>query len=233
MRVVNLAHGAFAMIGGYLASYATMQMGLRLFRGDRAGGSGHDADRLAAGAVALPAHLRQARIDASADDGGHRLRRHRDRQLSDGPDAEDDPIAADFGDPGRSRFPQHRRASACSSSPAASSWSRRCGSRSNTRLWASNCAPRSKNPTWRAPWACAPMPISSAATSSRRRWRRSVVRSGAEFLPIEPFYALRYIVTFLVVVSVGGAGSILGSLYACLLARRDRRDGPLSRARFR
>lgn len=40
---------------------------------------------------------------------------------------------------------------------------------------------------------------------------------GAEFLPIEPYYALRYMVTFLVVVSVGGAGSIPGALIACLL----------------
>ncbi len=40
---------------------------------------------------------------------------------------------------------------------------------------------------------------------------------GAEFLPIEPYYALRYMVTFLVVVSVGGAGSIGGALAACLL----------------
>jgi branched-chain amino acid transport system permease protein len=40
---------------------------------------------------------------------------------------------------------------------------------------------------------------------------------GAEFLPIEPYYALRYMVTFLVVVSVGGAGSIPGALAACLL----------------
>lgn len=39
---------------------------------------------------------------------------------------------------------------------------------------------------------------------------------GAEMLPIEPFYALRYMVTFLVVVSVGGAGSILGALSASL-----------------
>ena len=28
MRVVNLAHGAFAMIGGYIASYATRNLGL-------------------------------------------------------------------------------------------------------------------------------------------------------------------------------------------------------------
>jgi branched-chain amino acid transport system permease protein len=40
---------------------------------------------------------------------------------------------------------------------------------------------------------------------------------GAELLPIEPYYALRYMVTFLVVVSVGGAGSIAGALAACLL----------------
>lgn len=40
---------------------------------------------------------------------------------------------------------------------------------------------------------------------------------GAEILPIEPFYALRYMVTFLVVASVGGAGSIMGALSASLL----------------
>ncbi|MDQ0455814.1 branched-chain amino acid ABC transporter permease [Rhizobium paknamense] len=40
---------------------------------------------------------------------------------------------------------------------------------------------------------------------------------GAELLPVEPYYALRYMVTFLVVVSVGGAGSIPGALTACLL----------------
>jgi branched-chain amino acid transport system permease protein len=40
---------------------------------------------------------------------------------------------------------------------------------------------------------------------------------GAQMLPIEPYYALRYMVTFLVVVSVGGAGSIPGALVACLL----------------
>jgi len=40
---------------------------------------------------------------------------------------------------------------------------------------------------------------------------------GSELLAIEPYYALRYMVTFLVVVSVGGAGSIPGALIACLL----------------
>lgn len=40
---------------------------------------------------------------------------------------------------------------------------------------------------------------------------------GAQLLPIEPHYALHHLVTLLVVVSVGGAGSIAGALLACLL----------------
>ena len=39
---------------------------------------------------------------------------------------------------------------------------------------------------------------------------------GAEILPIEPYYALRYMVTFLVVVSVAGSGSINRTLLAAL-----------------
>jgi branched-chain amino acid transport system permease protein len=39
---------------------------------------------------------------------------------------------------------------------------------------------------------------------------------GADMLPIEPFYALRYLVTFLVVVAVGGIGNFKGSLVAAL-----------------
>ena len=39
---------------------------------------------------------------------------------------------------------------------------------------------------------------------------------GAGLLPIEPFYALRYLVLFLVVVVIGGLGSFRGSLAAAL-----------------
>jgi branched-chain amino acid transport system permease protein len=39
---------------------------------------------------------------------------------------------------------------------------------------------------------------------------------GAEMLPLEPFYALRYLVLFLVVVAVGGLGSFKGSFIAAL-----------------
>ncbi|MDH5540580.1 MAG: branched-chain amino acid ABC transporter permease [Rhizobacter sp.] len=40
---------------------------------------------------------------------------------------------------------------------------------------------------------------------------------GAELMPLEPFYALKYLVLVLVVVAVGGMGSLLGPLAAALL----------------
>lgn len=40
---------------------------------------------------------------------------------------------------------------------------------------------------------------------------------GAQLLPIEPYYALRYLVTLVVIVAVGGSGSIVGTLLASLL----------------
>jgi branched-chain amino acid transport system permease protein len=39
---------------------------------------------------------------------------------------------------------------------------------------------------------------------------------GAEVMPLEPYYALKYLVLVLVVVAVGGMGSLLGSLIAAL-----------------
>lgn len=39
---------------------------------------------------------------------------------------------------------------------------------------------------------------------------------GAELMPLEPYYALKYLVLVLVVVSVGGMGSIAGSLVAAV-----------------
>lgn len=40
---------------------------------------------------------------------------------------------------------------------------------------------------------------------------------GAELMPLEPYYALRYLVLVLVIVAVGGMGSITGSLVAAML----------------
>ena len=40
---------------------------------------------------------------------------------------------------------------------------------------------------------------------------------GAELMPLEPYYALKYLVLVLVVVAVGGMDDIFGSLAAALL----------------
>jgi branched-chain amino acid transport system permease protein len=40
---------------------------------------------------------------------------------------------------------------------------------------------------------------------------------GSQFLPLEPWYALEYLVPVLLVVAVGGLGSLKGSFYAALL----------------
>lgn len=48
---------------------------------------------------------------------------------------------------------------------------------------------------------------------------------GAQLLPITPHYALQYLVTILVVVAVGGAGSIGGALAACLILGAVRTTG--------
>jgi branched-chain amino acid transport system permease protein len=39
---------------------------------------------------------------------------------------------------------------------------------------------------------------------------------GAELMPLEPYYALKYLVLVLVVVAVGGMGSVMGSLVAAV-----------------
>jgi branched-chain amino acid transport system permease protein len=40
---------------------------------------------------------------------------------------------------------------------------------------------------------------------------------GSDMFPLEPFYALQYLVLVLIVVSVGGLGSIKGTLIAALV----------------
>jgi branched-chain amino acid transport system permease protein len=39
---------------------------------------------------------------------------------------------------------------------------------------------------------------------------------GADLMPLEPFYALKYLVTFLIVVAVGGIGNFKGSFVAAI-----------------
>ena len=89
MRVVNLAHGAFAMIAGYIASYAARDLGM-----------GYAVAILLAiiGTVIISIPLERllyrriygsARTDPGADDHRHHLLRDRHHQLLLRPDPED------------------------------------------------------------------------------------------------------------------------------------------------
>jgi branched-chain amino acid transport system permease protein len=216
MRVVNLAHGAFAMIGGYIASYVAKDLG-----------AGYAAGVLAAvlGTVALSVPLERLiyrRIYASP-------------QLTQvlmtigvafvvigvtnfvfGPTLKPIPLDPALSGPvdiGFRAIPAHRlMVMAVGLAVAAGLWVLIERTAFGVRLRAA---------------------VENAAMTAALGVRTDVVYAvsfalatglaalggviGAEFLPIEPYYALRYMVTFLVVVSVGGAGSIPGALAACLL----------------
>ena len=234
MRVVNLAHGAFAMIGGYIASYAAQSIS--------ASATARPSLLAVVGTIVIAIPLERllyrriygaAGADAGADDHRHHLLHHRHRQLCLRPDAEDDPAAGRAAGLGRSRLPLDRHPSALRHRLRPRRRRRRSGTRSRRRPSASSCAPRSTTPPWRPRSACAPRSSMRSASPSRSGLRRFGGVVGAELLPVEPYYALRYMVTFLVVVSVGGAGSIPGALARLPAARRHRHDRPLSDAGIR
>ncbi|QEN85553.1 branched-chain amino acid ABC transporter permease [Labrys sp. KNU-23] len=216
MRVVNLAHGAFAMIGGYIASYAAQSLGL-----------GYALAILVAVAgtvvIALP------------------LERLLYRRLYDapeltqvlmtigitfcvigianyvfGPTLKTIPLPEPLRGPvdlGFRSIAAHKLfAIACGLAVALALWYLIEKTGFGIKLRAS---------------------VDNAAMAASLGVRTTIVYAvsfaiavglaafggivGAELLPIEPYYALRYMVTFLVVVCVGGAGSIPGALLACLV----------------
>ncbi|MGO4571617.1 branched-chain amino acid ABC transporter permease [Microvirga sp. 2TAF3] len=216
MRVVNLAHGAFAMIAGYIASYAQRELG-----------TGYAAAILLAilGTIAISIPLERflyRRIYGSP-------------QLTQvlmtigitfcvigitnyffGPTLKTIPLPPSLAEPvdiGFRTVAAHRLfVMACGVVVAAGLWFLIERTMFGIKLRAT---------------------VDNAAMADALGVRTQVVYAisfaiamglaafggvvGAEFLPIEPYYALRYMVTFLVVVSVGGAGSIPGALLACLV----------------
>ena len=217
MRVVNLAHGAFAMIGGYIASYAIRELGVNY-------GGAIALAVLGTVAVTMPLEFLLYR----------RLYRNRDPLVQVlmtigitfviigvsnfvfGPTLKTIPLPTDLRGPldiGFRTIPAHRVfVIACGIATAFSLWYLIERTSFGIKLRAA---------------------VDHAAMASALGVRTEVIYAasfalavalgafggviGAEILPIEPFYALRYMVTFLVVVSVGGAGSIWGALVASLL----------------
>jgi branched-chain amino acid transport system permease protein len=216
MRVVNLAHGAFAMIGGYLASYATMQLGFGYF-------AGIALAVLGTALIALPLEpLLYRRIYGKPElmqvlmTVGIAFAAIGIVNYLMGPTLKTiplPPILATPVDLGFRSIAGHRLFVIASGIVVvAALWIAIEYTTLGVKLRAAIEKPdmaRALGVRTNAYFlGCYVVATALAAFGGA---------VGAEFLPIEPFYALRYIVTFLVVVSVGGAGSILGSLFACLL----------------
>jgi branched-chain amino acid transport system permease protein len=193
MRVVNLAHGAFAMIGGYIASYAARDLGLAYAV----------AVMLAiAGTILMTIGITFCIIGIANYVFGPTLK------TIPTPDALRQPISLGF----RTVSAHRLFVIACGTAVALGLWYFIERTAFGVKLRAA---------------------VDNAAMAAALGVRTEVVYAvsfavavglaafggvvGAELLPIEPYYALRYMVTFLVVVSVGGAGSIPGALAACLL----------------
>jgi branched-chain amino acid transport system permease protein len=217
MRVVNLAHGAFAMIGGYFASYAIRDLGFNY------------AGAIAVAVIATVIILMPLEMLLY-----RRLYRNGDPLVQVlmtigitfvvigvtnfvfGPTLKSIPLPTVLSGPmdiGFRMIPTHRIfVIACGAITALALWYFVEKTSFGVKLRAS---------------------VDHAAMASALGVRTEVIYAisfavavalgafggvvGAEILPIEPFYALRYMVTFLVVVSVGGAGSIWGALAASLL----------------
>jgi len=216
MRVVNLAHGAFAMVGGYLASYAARDLGLGYALG---------LVLAIAGTVVIAAPIERLLY----------RRIYNAPELTQvlmtigitfciigitnylfGPTLKTIPLPPVLSGPvdlGFRSIAAHKLfAILCGGAVAAALWYLIERTAFGVKLRAS---------------------VDSAQMAAALGVRTRTVYAasfaiavglaafggivGAELLPIEPYYALRYMVTFLVVVSVGGPGSIGGALLAALV----------------
>jgi len=216
MKVVNLAHGAFAMIGGYIASYATRDLGLPYGLGVLAAVAGTvliavPLERFLYRRIYGAPQLTQVLMTIGITFVIIGL-----ANFALGPTLKTVPLPEALQGPvnlGFRAIAAHKLfAIACGILVAGALWVLVEKTGFGIRLRAS---------------------VEDAAMAAALGVRTRIVYAvsfalavalaafggvvGAELLPIEPYYALRYMVTFLVVVSVGGAGSIPGALLACLL----------------
>jgi len=217
MRVINLAHGAFAMIGGYLASYAVSEYGLHYSVAILVAVVGTVI-------VSIPFEvLLYRRIYRTADSLlqvlitiGICFLIIGITNLEFGPTSKSIPLPPALTGPldiGFRSMPTHRLfVIACGAATAAALWwlieKTNFGIKLRASVDHSGMADALGIRTSVIYAATFALAIGLAAFGG-------VV--GAEILPIEPFYGVRYMVIFLVVVSVGGAGSIAGALSASML----------------
>lgn len=217
MRVVNLAHGAFAMVGGYLASYAIRQLGLPY-------GVAVPLAILATVVIALPLEvLLFRRIYGGAEPLkqvlmtiGITFAVIGVMNAVFGPTIKPIPLPEALRgtvDLGFRTMAIHRLAViGAGLAVALGLWLMIEKTAFGVRLRAAVDNPGMAAAlgirTERLYLATFALAVALAAFGGI---------AGAELMPIEPTYALKYMVTFLVVVSIGGAGSIGGALAAAIV----------------
>ena len=212
MKVINLAHGAFAMVGGYLASHLLVSCGWDFI----------PAVVVAVGAtvlISLPVEmLLYRRLYKSRDPLVHLLMTIGITFLAIGvvnylfgPTIKSIPLPGMISgsiDIGIRTMPAHRLfVIACGVVVAGSLWLFIERTAFGIRLLASV-----DNSNMASALGVRTSMIYSATFALAAALAAFGGIVGADLLPLEPYYALRYMVVFLVVVSVGGAGSILGAL---------------------
>lgn len=217
MRVVNLAHGAFAMIGGYLASYAMRDLGMNYALAIIAAVIGTII-------ISIPFEILLYRRIYRKSDALTQLLLTIGitffiigiANFLLGPTLKSIPLPAALSGPmdiGFRMVPTHRIfVIVCGVVAAFALWFLIDRTEFGVRLRASvDNSDMADSLGIRTEWIYA----ATFALAVGLGAFGGVV--GAELMPIEPYYALRYMVTFLVVVSVGGAGSITGAIAASLL----------------
>lgn len=216
MRVVNLAHGAFAMVGGYVASYVTRDLGQSYWVALPVAvlitvALAIPLERLLYRSVYGKPQLSQVLLTIGVTFVIAGL-----ANFAFGPTLKPIPLPMSLSGPvdiGFREIPAHRLfVIACGALVAAVLWlsleRTLFGIRARATVDNATMSRALGIPTGFIFSICFGGAVGLAALGG-------VV--GAEFLPIEPQYAFRYMVTFLVVVSVGGSSSLLGALVAALL----------------
>ena len=177
MGFVNLAHGVFAMAGGYLMYTVMTRSGCRGCRRSSSPASWSRAASMVLERLALRAALHGRRTRAGAVHDRPDLRRGRGRaaclrhaaarraaaRVHEGPDRALRPLVSDV--PRR----RDRRRARCSP--------RSCGSASSARAGARWCAPRSTTARWRRRSASTPASSSRSPSRWEAGWPRSAARS--------------------------------------------------------
>lgn len=216
MRFINLAHGGLAMLGGYLAAWLIRDMGINYWLGTLAAVLGAAAFGGLLEAALLRRLYGRSELDQVLFTIGLTFFLVATVNLCFGPQVQLLPLPPELARPvdlGWRTLPAQRLTVIAGGLLVALA----CGwliTRTRFGIWLRAAVDNSETA------ATLGIPIRRVqcltfAAGSGLAALGAVL--GAELMPLEPYYALKYLVLVLVVVAVGGMGSIPGALAAAVL----------------